>query len=168
MKLAITTVAAAFFSAQALFASALSQVTLAPIQHVDASVVVVGTDGGEKAYTPADLETLPTYAMTTTTPWREVPAEYVGILLSDLLEANGLASVDSIVVTAENDYQTVIARELWESVDILVATRVDGRAHTRRDRGPIQFIIDSEAFKASPLTTESDLVWMVARIEANR
>ncbi len=167
MKLAISAFAAAFFSAQMLLAGAMLPVTLEPIRHENATLVVVGSEG-EKAYSPADLEAMPTYAVTTTTPWLEEPAEFVGIRLRDLLEANGLDSVDSILVTAENDYQTVIERELWESVEILLATRVDGRAHSRRARGPIQFIIDREEFNASTLTSESNLVWMAARIEVNR
>ena len=87
--------------------------------------------------------------------------------MSELLEASGLSSVDAIAVTAENDYRTVIEREIWESVDILVATRVDGRPHSRRVRGPIQFVIDMDAFNASAVTSESNLVWMAARIEPN-
>ena len=52
------------------------------------------------------------------------------------------------------------------SVNILVATRVNGAAHTRRERGPIQFIIDMDEYNASELTSSSNLVWMAARIEA--
>lgn len=152
-------------STQPLLSGALTEVELAPISHAEASLVIVGSDGDESTYTPADLESLTTYSLTTTTPWRDDPAVFEGILLTDLLAANGLTSEPSIVVIAENDYRTVIEREIWESVDILVATRVDGRPHSRRARGPIQFVIDDEAFNASDLTSESNLVWMAARIE---
>ena len=147
-------------------AGPLSEVELAPISHADAALVVVGADGNEIAYSPAELEEFTTYSLTTTTPWREEPATFEGVLLSDLLAANGLESVGSILVTAENDYSTVMERELLESVDILVATRVDGRPHTRRARGPIQFVIQHEVFATSDLTSESNFVWMAARIEA--
>jgi len=59
-----------------------------------------------------------------------------------------------------------MSKDLIDSVQILVATRVDGKAHSRRVRGPIQFIIDAEAFVGSSLATEASLVWMAARIEA--
>ncbi len=157
--------AALAFSAAAAVAGPLVKAELAPVQHVEATLVVVGTDGSETVYAPADLETLPTYSMTTITPWRDEPAEFEGVLLNDILAANGLADIDAIMVTAENDYRTVIEREVWETVDILVATRVNGEPHNRRERGPIQFMIDWDAFNASSVTTESNLVWMAARIE---
>ena len=154
-------------SASSVFAGPLVEVDLAPMTHAEASLLIVGADGAEFEYSPAELEGFTTYSMATTTPWRDEPANFEGVLLAEVLEASGLGSVDAIAVTAENDYSTVITRELWESVDILVATRVDGRPHSRRARGPIQFVIDSETFNSSDLTSESNLVWMAARIEAN-
>ncbi len=153
----------AVFAAPAL-AGGLEPVALAPLTHPDAQLQVIGPDGGETVYAQSDLEQLPTYSLTTATPWREVPATFEGVRLRDVLAANGLEG-QSIAVTAENDYTTVLSAELIETVDILVATRVDGRAHTRRARGPIQFVIDQEVFETSDLTDEANYVWMVARIE---
>ncbi|MGX9357341.1 hypothetical protein ACS3SW_19845 [Roseobacteraceae bacterium S113] len=148
--------------------SALSPVELAPINHADAALVVVSPNGEETSYTPAELESFATYSMTTTTPWREEPAQFEGVLLSDILAMHGLDAVTSIQVTAENDYTTTLERELLDSVTIMVATRVDGRPHSRRARGPIQFVIDSDAFSSSELTSESNFVWMAARIEVGQ
>ena len=159
-------VAALFLTSQSLFAGSFVRTSLDPVAHADATLVVVGADGTETAYSPADLEAMTTYSLTTRTPWRDEPATFEGVRLSDLLAANGLDLADAIRVTAENDYSTVIDRALLDTVDILVATRVDGRAHTRRARGPIQFVIDLEAHENSDLTSDSNLVWMVARIEA--
>ena len=159
MQLRILAAAVALsLSAQSVLAGPITEVNLAPISHAEATLVVVGADGTEMSYTPADLEAFATYSLTTSTPWREEPAEFEGVLLSDVLAASGLDSMESIAVTAENDYRTVIERDVWESVDILVATRVDGRAHSRRARGPIQFVIDRDSFNASSLTSESNLV----------
>ncbi|MGC3939626.1 hypothetical protein ACOTTU_17620 [Roseobacter sp. EG26] len=140
---------------------------LGPINHAEATLVIVDGDGNEVSYSPAELEKFATYSLTTKTPWREKPAEFEGVMLSEILAAHGLDSAASILVTAENDYSTTMSQELLKSVDILVATRVDGRAHSRRARGPIQFIIDAETFAASALTSESNYVWMAARIEAS-
>ena len=167
MHLRILAAAAALaLSAQSALSGPLSKVELEPITHVDAALVVVGNDGTEHKYSPADLEEFTTYSLTTTTPWRDEPAEFQGVLLADVLAATGLDSASSIAVMAENDYRTVIPQAVWQEVDILVATRVNGRAHSRRARGPIQFVIDMETFNASELTSESNLVWMAARIEA--
>lgn len=149
-----------------LFAGPPVAVELAPMTHAEAALVVVGPDGSEMTYTPAMLEDFNTYSMTTATPWRDEPAQFEGVMLADILAANGLDSAGSILVTAENDYTTTLSRALLDSVDILVATRVDNRPHSRRARGPIQFVIDHDAFSASDLTSESNFVWMAARIEA--
>ena len=141
-------------------------VSLDPINHQRAELVVVQSDGSEVRYTPESLEALPTYSMTTKSPWREIPAVFDGVLLSDILSANGLSDVAEIRVTAENDFTTTVTREAWSEVPILVATRVDGQAHSRRERGPIQFIIDYDTYKASDLIEERHFVWMASKIEA--
>jgi hypothetical protein len=146
-------------------AADLEAVVLAPTEHAEAQLVVVSPDGTETRYTPADLETFPTYRLVTTTPWRDQPTAFEGVLLADVLAANGLSEVESIFVTAENDYSTRMTRKLLTTVDVLVATRLDGRAHTRRARGPIQFVIDAETYATSDVVSESDLVWMASRIE---
>ena len=162
----LAAILAVTLSAQPVFAGPLSKVELTPISHANAALVVIGNDGNEYTYSPQDLERFETYSLTTTTPWRDEPAEFEGVLLKDVLEASGLGAVSSISVMAENDYRTVIEREVWESVNILVATRVNGRPHSRRARGPIQFVIDMDEFNGSELTSQSNLVWMAARIEA--
>ncbi|MEO1025824.1 MAG: hypothetical protein AAFX07_09755 [Pseudomonadota bacterium] len=158
-------VAAMTMSVSSAMAGAMTPVELEPMKHVEATLVVIGADGQSMSYTPAELEQFATYSLTTTTPWREEPAEFEGVLLSEVLAAHGLDDATSILVTAENDYSTTLQRELLDSVPILVATRVDGRPHSRRARGPIQFVIDRNAFTASELTSESNFVWMAARIE---
>lgn len=164
LKKAIVTAALAFAMSPA-FAGKPVPVELAPMVHEHAELVIVAPDGTSTSYTPADLEGFATYSLTTTTPWREEPAQFEGVILSDILAKHGLDGVDSILVTAENDYATTMERELLDSVTILVATRVDGERHSRRARGPIQFVIDSETYAASDLTSESNFVWMAARIE---
>lgn len=147
-------------------ATEVTPVSLDATEHLRAELVLVRPDGTEMRYTPADLERLPTYSLTTTSPWRDTPARFEGVLLADLLAANGLAEADAILVTAENDFTSILEREAWTSVDFLVATRVDGRPHTRRARGPIQFIVDHETYETSPVVHEQHLVWMASRIEA--
>ncbi|MGI9393665.1 MAG: hypothetical protein ACR2OY_03380 [Boseongicola sp.] len=154
-----------FFGLATSATSAPKPVELTPINHREAQLEIRIGDGSRSAYAPADLEAFPTYQIETTTPWRETPAIFEGILLTDLLEAHGLLDAPSIRVTAENDFTTVIDQEVWQAAPILVATRVDGRPHSRRDRGPIQFVVASEDYVGSPVVTEDHLVWMAAVIE---
>lgn len=141
-------------------------VDLEPIRHTSAQLTVAGPNG-ETMYTPAELESLGASRMVTITPWREQAAEFDGVLLTELLEANGLSEADAIRVVAENDYAVVIPSEVWKKWPILVATRVNGKAHTRRERGPIQFVMPmSEQPEAGASGNGSNWVWMAARIEA--
>ena len=160
--------AVAVFIGNAAFAGQPKPVVLEPITHAKASLVIVDTEQNEITYTPAELEKFETFTLTTTTPWRDEPTEFEGVLLSDILAAHGLDEASNILVTAENDYSTTFSRELLENVQILVATRVDGKAHNRRNRGPIQFVIDAETYTNSTLTSESNFVWMAARIEVGK
>ncbi|MFQ1700482.1 hypothetical protein ACJ5NV_07790 [Loktanella agnita] len=161
----ILSACAVVISASAAIAAELHPVTLEPITHAEAELVLVHPDGHETSYTPETLENFPTYRLRTTTPWRDEPADFDGILLRDLLASAGLDSLDQIRTLAENDYSTTIPRELWENVTVLVATRVDGEPHTRRARGPIQFVIPMDEYTSSPVANESYLVWMAARIQ---
>ncbi len=163
-----STVSAFLLSTQFLWAGQVSRVDLAPIVHADAVLAVVGADGNEISYTPAQLEELPTYSLTTRTPWRAAPARFEGILLTDLLAENGISEVDAILVRAEDDYSTVIQQAVWESLDILIATRVDGKAHTLRARGPFQFVIDMEAHERSKYMSSTNMPWMANRIAADQ
>lgn len=139
-------------------------VALDPIAHHDGTLVVIGADGSKVRYSPADLEQLDTYRMRTRTPWRDDPAEFDGVLLSDLLALHGLSDQSQIQIIAENDFVSSMPKSLWETVSVLIATRADGRALSRRERGPILFVIHEDEFAASPQATEAHLVWMAARI----
>lgn len=163
LSLALAMAAATLTPAAALV---LQEVALPPVTHMPAELVVVAPDGTQTTYSQADLERFATYQMTTVTPWRENETDFQGVLLTDVLQAHGLGDARAIVVTAENDYTTEIPRELWEDIQVLIATRVEGQPHSRRHRGPIQFVIDMGQMEASEIANEGHLVWMAARIEA--
>ena len=141
-------------------------VDLAPIPHAAATLTVVAPDGTARTYTPAELEQFTTYRMTTTTPWRQDDTLFEGVLLQDILAASSLAEVPAIKVTAENDFVSIIPAEALSTGSFMVATRMNGQAHTRRERGPIQFVVDDDAMLSTDLISESHLVWMAQRIEA--
>ncbi|MDD9920694.1 MAG: hypothetical protein OXQ92_00185 [Boseongicola sp.] len=167
MKLKLSTLFASAFIAVSTpaIAAAPEPVTLDPINHQSAELQIRMTDGTVVTYTPAELESLPTYRITTKTPWRDDPAVFEGVLLMDLLKKHGIEGSAAIRVVAENEYTTSFDRKVWEAAPILVATRVDGRAHSRRARGPIQFVVASDDYEGSSVITEDHLVWMAAAIE---
>ena len=150
--------------AQMAQASDMEPVTLAPIVHLEATLTIVDANGVSHDYTPAQLEEFATYGMETTTPWRQEPARFEGILLIDLLAAHGLTDLDAIEVVAENDYKSKIERDAWMSGAFMIATRVDGMAHSRRVRGPLQFVVPAAAAEAG-IVLERHMVWMARTIQ---
>ena len=145
-----------------------SPTTLAPIVHGNASLTVQGTGGRAMAYSIGDLERFPTYRLTTATPWRQEPATFEGVLLTDVLAASGLRDTPAIRVTAENDFTSDIPKAVWDSVPVLVATRVNGAPISRRERGPILFVVEDALYDEVAVVEERHLVWMAARIEPLR
>ena len=100
------------------------------------------------------------------TPWRAQEATFEGVLLTDVLSDNGMDDLDAIRVVAENDYAVVIPATVWKRWPILLATRVNGAPHTRRERGPIQFVLPmSSDPSAGTGSVVNNWVWMAARIE---
>jgi hypothetical protein len=106
--------------------------------------------------------------MVTTTPWRSEETVFEGGLLQDLLRKHGLDQVGAIRVVAENEFESILESAVWEAAPILLATRVEGRPHSRRARGPIQFVVSMEDYDGSRVIEERHLVWMAARIEPIR
>lgn len=147
--------------------STLVPTELAEIDHGDTVLTLVSPDGTVTRMDLDQIEDLETYQLQTTTPWRDVPATFQGVRLKDLLAEAGLGEVAEILVTAENDYTSVIPRAVWETEPFLVATRVNGAPISRRARGPILFVIEATAYEASDIAREAHLVWMAARIEPN-
>ena len=127
------------------YAGSLERTTLDPMDHNAAQLTVVGPEA-TMTYSPADLEAtascaggalglgpgaVETYRMVTHTPWREAPAAFDGVLLRDLLIANGMEDISELRIVAENDFAITMPREVWESIPILVATRVDGQTNPK-------------------------------------
>lgn len=155
----------AVFVLLAFAAQAMEPVEVGDTRFARAELTVVGAQG-EKRYAPAELEVYGTFAIHTVTPWREAEAEFVGIRLADLLEAHGIDDASAIRVVAENDYVATIEREAWTAHDALIATRVNGRGHSRRERGPLQIVFDMSADPSVAETAfQKNWVWMAARIE---
>ena len=141
---------------------------LTKIEHAEAALEIVGLQGLRTVYSPAELEQFPTYEITTATPWRDEPAVFSGVLLSDVLAHHNMLSVDELLVTAENEFTVSFDREALAAAPILIATRVNGAPQSRRARGPIPFVIEDQSMRTSDVLTESHLDWMDARNEVVR
>lgn len=146
-------------------AAALTPVTLPPAPATEA-LSVLGPEG-ERTYTLAELEALPLYRVTTTSPWEAGELTFEGVLLRDFLKLVGLADAPAITVRAADGYTQVLPREDWADFPTLLATRQDGRLLTRRTQGPTRIVYPLK--DAPALDTElrkPRWVWLIRSIEA--
>jgi hypothetical protein len=113
----------------------------------------------------AMLENLSNRTGTMETPWTKGEVQFSGPLLRAVLEAAGARGV-ALKIKALNDYEAEIPMEDATSIDTMLATRMDGKPMSVRDKGPI--------FLIYPFDSRSDLynekyfsrsVWQIKEIE---
>lgn len=111
------------------------------------------------------LKALAQKSTVTATPWTEGTVTFDGPLGRALLDAVG-AKGETMKVTALNDYSADVPVEDFRKHDVILATAMDGKPMSVRDKGPL-FII-------YPFNSEPDLytevyfnrsVWQIARID---
>jgi hypothetical protein len=96
----------------------------------------------------AMLEKLPQHTMTTQTPWEKTPTTFRGPLLRDVLAA-AKASGTNLKAVALNDYKTSIPFSDTQAFDMVLASRMNGKAIPVRTKGPL--------FIVYPYDTRSEL-----------
>lgn len=85
------------------------------------------------------LDKLPQSHVITETPWTQGPRRFEGVLLRDLLDfvdAKG-ATIHAVAV---NEYKADLPVADVRQYDVLLATSLDGKRLTLRDKGPIWII----------------------------
>ncbi|CAN7658599.1 molybdopterin-dependent oxidoreductase [Rhizobium sp. LjRoot30] len=115
-----------------------------------------------------DLEMLEALAGRTgkmETPWTSGKVEFSGPLLRAVLDAAG-AEGSKLKVIALNDYSADVPMEDATKIDTMLATRMDGKQMSVRDKGPLFLIYP---FDTNPsLFNEkyfSRSVWQISKIE---
>ncbi|MBO9102285.1 MULTISPECIES: putative pterin-binding protein [unclassified Rhizobium] len=122
-------------------------------------------DGKDATFDLPMLEALAGRAATMSTPWTEGKTAFSGPLLSAILEASG-ANGRALKVTALNDYSAEIPIDDALKVKTILATRMNGKLMSVRDKGPLFLIYP---FDTNPeLYNEkyfSRSVWQIMKIE---
>jgi hypothetical protein len=85
------------------------------------------------------LERLPQTAMTLRTPWFDQARKFSGPLLRDVIAAAG-GEGQQLSVAALNDYHVDIPIDDIQRFDVVLATRLDDKPMSVREKGPL-FII---------------------------
>ncbi|MBH0239849.1 hypothetical protein [Methylobrevis albus] len=113
------------------------------------------------------LEALAGRVTETETPWIDGKRRFEGPLGRAVLDAVG-ASGETLNVVALNDYAAEIPVEDFRTLDVILATRLDGKPMSVREKGPLFVIYPFDA--DSSLYNEKYFnrsVWQVARIEVH-
>ena len=107
------------------------------------TVLTVSGLSGSRDFTRTDLESLPKWRFTTSTPWTEGATEFEGVRLSDLLQSTNVPGT-KLKATALNDYSAVMEiADVRE--DALVAYAMNGKPMSVRTKGPLWLIFPFDA-----------------------
>ena len=113
----------------------------------------------------AMLEALGTRTLRTSTPWTEGTAEFRGVLVRDVLELVG-AEGGMVRALAINDYSFDIALSDFHDYPVILATEVDGRALTARDKGPLWIVYPLDEFAGRDKEAiELRMVWQLIELK---
>ena len=107
------------------------------------------------------LDTLPQHSFVSTTPWLKNPATFTGPLLKDVLQALK-AQGTNLKALALNDYKIDIPLDDAFKFDVILTRKVNGRALTVREKGPIFMMYPFERFpELKTGTYYSRCVWQL-------
>nr|WP_325264948.1 molybdopterin-dependent oxidoreductase [uncultured Rhizobium sp.] len=121
--------------------------------------------GGKAQFDMPMLEALAGRTGEMETPWTQGVVKFSGPLLRSVLEAAG-AHGNKLKVIALNDYAADLPMEDATSLDTMLATRMDGKLMSVRDKGPLFLVYPFD--KDQGLFNEkyfSRSVWQIKDIE---
>lgn len=94
---------------------------------------------GKAEFDLAMLDALPQRETVTATPWHEGEHSFSGPTIASILEAAGATGAD-LRIAALNDYATDMPMDDARTIPVILATRIDGKEISIRDKGPL-FVI---------------------------
>lgn len=135
-----------------------------PVLAVTGNTAKVNAAGGV-LFDMEMLEALPQIERTIETPWTNEATAFSGPRLSSVLEAAG-ATGRVLIVKALNDYSAEVPIEDALTLDTILATRMNGKLMSVREKGPL--------FLIYPFDTHPELfnekyfsrsVWQIREVE---
>jgi len=91
-----------------------------------------------------DLEKLPLTEYNAFDPFKKQRINFTGVLLRDIVREYGAAGVDRVQVKAIDQYIADFIRDEWARIDILLATRMDGKPITIKQNGPVRIVLPDD------------------------
>lgn len=112
----------------------------------------------------ADIEKLPMAQTTLTTNWG-VNGTWQGVLLADVLDANGLGKADEVHLLAMDDYAIDIKVQEIRSEKAFLATRFNGKPIEPDDKGPLMLLWPGNAEAVLNGTASvANWIWSIVEI----
>ena len=121
---------------------------------------------GVAVFDEAMLMALPWHSIETSTPWTDGKNLFEGVRLSSILDRIGVGKAEILRVMALNEFENFIPVSDVEKYGVLLAMRMDGKALSRRDKGPIWLVYPRDDFpELQDERQDSKWVWQLTRIE---
>ncbi len=115
-----------------------------------------------------EFAAIKTVNYSTTTDWTDGKTRFSGPLIRQVLETAGVdaASVETIHATAANDYTVEIPAADIAKYDVILATEMDGKRLTLRDKGPLWVVYprDDHAELNDP-EVNSRWIWQLVELK---
>lgn len=161
----------ALFAAGLAFGPARVEATT-DLERPEGAVVLTVTGKLTRKNTPngaefdmAMLQRLGTTTLQTSTPWTEGESEFHGVLVRDLLAHVG-AQGSMVKALALNDYNFDIHIDDFHRFPVILASEVDGRALTARDKGPLWIVYPLDDFSGrEKQAIELRMVWQLIELQ---
>lgn len=101
--------------------------------------IAVRASGDDFEFSLQSLEALPQTEFATSTIWTDDVRDFSGPTLKAVLEHVGSGAGD-VIATAINQYRVTIPRAYIDDYAPIVATRINGRSFSVREKGPLWIV----------------------------
>jgi hypothetical protein len=148
---------------------ALGEEALAPPQDrviLTVTGAIANTNApGRADFDLAALEHLGFSKLVTWTPWTEGAVEFEGVLARRLMAVVGARGTE-VYALALNEYDQTIPIADFQSYDVLLALRMNGRPMRVRDKGPIWIVYPwSDHPELDDFRTREKSVWQLSALD---
>ena len=127
---------------------------------------VQGLDGTVAEFDLAQLEALEPLTIVTHTKWTNGPQTFVGVRVSTLMEAAGVAPGNSVHAVALNDYHVELPSADFSEYPVIVAYRHNGEYMPVRDKGPLWIVYPQDDFRTlRTFATEAKMIWQLRQLK---
>lgn len=149
--------------------AALSQEPTVRLPHGDVILQIDGdiyvrNDQDQLSLDQAMLDELPQVEFATSTLWTEGIDVFSGPTLKALVDFAGGGSGD-VIASALNDYKMTVPRSFIEDAAPIVATRINGRTFSIREKGPLWIVFPyDKSTQYRTVLTYALSVWQLKRL----